>query len=360
MSPVDAYTHTPLHQSTMSSSSETTFTLKTCGKIDKLTQYNYLRWSSCMMDHFDSARYLDIVLGEKECPPPTSSETDQNSEAYEKWKGNDAKARAILKGACSDELRNHIEKIGTSAEMWKILEKYANSASSIKGRERLLNYFERLKPKTGESISKFLGEITSIRDQLKNTDQEITDRTFRNKILKNLPNVPQYAMVKTLIDHERTPSTTNDIIEMLKDTEIELEESVTLTSENTAATSETALYTTDTHGQASTSRGRGGFRGRRPFNRRFNTRRDNTGTPYSNYSPCNICGKRGHRTSDCFQRACFNCGETTHISHDCKYATLTQEQARKGRSAFATWTAQKNSTALANPALATETIDPGL
>ena len=195
MSPVDAYTHTPpLHQSTMSSSSETTFTLKTCGKIDKLTQYNYLRWSSCLMDHFDSARYLDIVLGEKECPPPTSSETDQNSEAYEKWKGNDAKARAILKGACSDELRNHIEKIGTSAEMWKILEKYANSASSIKGRERLLNYFERLKPKTGESISKFLGEITSIRDQLKNTDQEISDRTFRNKILKNLPNVPQYTM----------------------------------------------------------------------------------------------------------------------------------------------------------------------
>ena len=316
-----------------------------------------------MMDHFDSARYLDIVLGEKECPPPTSSETDQNSEAYEKWKGNDAKARAILKGACSDELRNHIEKIGTSAEMWKILEKYANSASSIKGRERLLNYFERLKPKTGESISKFLGEITSIRDQLKNTDQEISDRTFRNKILKNLPNVPQYAMVKTLIDHERTPSTTNDIIEMLKDTEIELEESISHTYiRKHSGDLRTILYTTDTHWQASTSRGRGGFRGRRPFNKRFNTHRDSTGTPYSNCSPCNICGKRGHRTSDCFQRACFNCGETTHIFHDCKYATLTQEQARKGRSAFATWTAQKNSktTALANPALAIETIDPGL
>ena len=48
-------------------------------------------------------------------------------------------------------------------------------------------------------------------------------------------------MVKTLTDHEKTPSTTQEIIEMLKDTEIELEELVT--SQNTAATSESALYT---------------------------------------------------------------------------------------------------------------------
>ena len=97
----------------MSSTTETTFTLKTCGKINKLTQYNYLRWASCMIDHFDSERYLDVVLGTKQCPPLTEPEP------YEKWKGNDARARAILKAACSDELRSHIEKIGTSAGMWK-------------------------------------------------------------------------------------------------------------------------------------------------------------------------------------------------------------------------------------------------
>ena len=37
-----------------------------------------------MMGHFDSSRYLDIVLGNKEC----LLETDQASEAHEKWKGN--------------------------------------------------------------------------------------------------------------------------------------------------------------------------------------------------------------------------------------------------------------------------------
>ena len=74
--------------------------------------------------------------------------------------------------------------------MWKILEGYANTASSVKGREKLLSYFGKLKPAPGGSISKFLGEITSIKDQLKDTDQVISDRTFRNKILKNLPNMP--------------------------------------------------------------------------------------------------------------------------------------------------------------------------
>ena len=124
--------------------------------------------------------------------------------SYDKWKWNDARACAILKAACSDELRSHIEKTGTSAEMWKILE-YANTASSVKGRERLLSYFEKLKPAPGRSMSKFLGKITSIKDQLIDTGQEISDRTFRNKILKNLPNIPQYTMVKTLIDHKKHP-----------------------------------------------------------------------------------------------------------------------------------------------------------
>ena len=322
-----------------------------------------------MIDHFDSERYLDVVLGTKQCPPLTEPEP------YEKWKGNDARARAILKAACSDELRSHIEKIGTSAEMWKILEGYANTASSVKGRERLLNYFERLKPQPGGSISKFLGEITSIKDQLKGTDQDISDRTFRNKILKNLPNLPQYAMVKTLLDHEKTPSTTQEIIEMLKDTEIELEELVT--SQNTAATSESALYTNTNmtnlgdRGPGS-FRGRGQFRGRGSFRggsgvpiRRFDYRN----SPYpagGDPTACYVCGKRGHRASDCYhnRKTCFSCGETTHTSQDCKYTTLTQEQAKKGRGAFATWTIQKNSkleatTATANSTV-TETIESGL
>ena len=59
-------------------------------------------------------------------------------------------------------------------------------------------------------------------------------------------------MVKTLIDHEKIPPTIHEIVEMLKDTEIELEESVT--SKNTTATWGSSLYT-NTNGRGGRVRG---------------------------------------------------------------------------------------------------------
>ena len=278
------------YPSTMSSTAET-FTLKTCGKIDKLTEYNYLPWSSSMKDHFDAYSRLSIVLGEYTCPPK------ENDSEYKEWKKQDAWARATIKGACIGELRNHIERIETSAEMWKILESYANSATSIKGRARLANHFDRLRIAQGKTVSEYIGELTAIRDQLSGTDQEISDRTFKNKILKNLP--PTYSTVKAILEYREIPATTQEVIEAIKNTEAELRD--TVASQNTAATSESALYTNELESfRGGPSRGgsfRGGsFRGRGAFTKRF----DNRNTPYPNSSACYVCGKRGHRASDCF------------------------------------------------------------
>ena len=135
-------------------------------------------------------------------------------------------------------------------------------------------------------------------------------------------------------------------------TEIELEESIT--SENTTAISESALYTDTNIRRGGSFRGRGSFRGKGPFRGRgaLTRRFDNRNTSYPDPSAYYVCGKRGHRASNCFhnlnQKTCFSCGETTHISHGCKYTTLTQKQARKGRSAFVSWTIQNNSRAIAN------------
>ena len=250
----------------MSSTAET-FTLKTCGKIDKLTEYNYLPWSSSMKDHFDAYSRLSIVLGEYTCPPK------ENDSEYKEWKKQDAWARATIKGACIGELRNHIERIETSAEMWKILESYANSATSINGRARLANHFDRLRIAQGKTVSEYIGELTAIRDQLSGTDQEISDRTFKNKILKNLP--PTYSTVKAILEYREIPATTQEVIEAIKNTEAELRD--TVASQNTAATSESALYTNELESfRGGPSRGgsfRGGsFRGRGAFTKRFDNR----------------------------------------------------------------------------------------
>ena len=44
----------------MSSTAET-FALKTCGKIDKLIEYNYLSWSSSMKDTSTPTADLTLV-----------------------------------------------------------------------------------------------------------------------------------------------------------------------------------------------------------------------------------------------------------------------------------------------------------
>ena len=93
-------------------------------------------------------------------------------------------------------------KTETSAEMWKILESYTNSAMSIKGRARLANHFDRLRITQGKTVSEYIGELTAIRDQLNGTDQEISNRTFKNNILKDLP--PLTPLSKQYLNTEKS------------------------------------------------------------------------------------------------------------------------------------------------------------
>ena len=132
-----------------------------------------------MKDHFDAQGQLEIVLGKRTTEPHRKTET--------------------------------------SAEMWKILESYTNSATSIKGRARLANHFDRLRITQGKTVSEYIGELTAIRDQLNGTDQEISNRTFKNNILKDLP--PTYSTVKAILEYREIPPTTREVKEAIKSTE---------------------------------------------------------------------------------------------------------------------------------------------
>jgi hypothetical protein len=102
------------------------FYFKHCGKIPKLTSTNYLQWASSMLDHFGACDNADIVLGTRERP------RDRDAGARRAWEVEDSCARGAIKGACSSEMRAHIEKTITSAAMWQILEEQANSAIARK------------------------------------------------------------------------------------------------------------------------------------------------------------------------------------------------------------------------------------
>ena len=100
------------------------FIFKTCGKIDNITEYNNLSWSSSMKDHLGACGQFSIVLGEYTSPPRACR--------IQRVGEKDAWARGTVKGACLRELQNYIKRTGTHAEVWKVLESYVNGATSIK------------------------------------------------------------------------------------------------------------------------------------------------------------------------------------------------------------------------------------
>lgn len=312
--------------------SEAVFRSKHCGDIPKLNSTNYLQWSSSMTDHFGACDNIDIVFGARPCPPANRT-ADVRA-----WKIQDSQARGAIKGACTNAMRTHIEQTRTSAEMWTILAGHANSASSVKGRTLLTNQFRAATPILGEPLSNYVGKLSEIRDQLSGTTHEISDWMFQQQLLHNLP--PAYATIRDIIENKDPPPTTQEIIDILKRKELDLLSAVT--SNSTATVSGNALSSLGSpsafrhHNLKNGRFQRASLGGNRNSGRGSNFRK----SPYT--MNCYNCGKSGHRAAECSLRACFSCGESTHLSSKCPYTTLTQDQARNGRTAFQRWSSQRD------------------
>ena len=252
-------------------------------------------------------------------------------------------------------MRAHIESAETSADMWTILSKCANSANTTKGRQNLASKFRTIKANPGEPLNDYFGRLTEIRDLLKGTDHEIAEWVLRDQLLQNLPET--YAVTKEIIENKEPNPSIHDIMETLKGKEMEIAKGTKST--NTSSTTETALYIA---GSGTGNRGRGAYRGGYRGGRgrgRGNTFRS---TPYGTHwqsttgsnsrnMNCFTCDKPGHRAAQCPEtrtQACFSCGDTTHRSTDCPHETLTQEQARRGRTAYSNyldWNQRRNAKA---------------
>ena len=72
------------------------------------------------------------VPGQRKRPPVGSEDREIST-----WIRDDSRAKGALLGACTLALSAHIESAETSADMWTILSKCANSADTIKGRQNL-------------------------------------------------------------------------------------------------------------------------------------------------------------------------------------------------------------------------------
>jgi hypothetical protein len=316
----------------------TPYKSKYAGEIPPLDHTNYNLWSSSMKIHLQAINAYELVLGD--VLPPSGEETDRQT--LTEYKTTDAKARGAIQASCSQAARHYLAGIETAKGMWDVLHERLNTATSIKGRLALRRQFRETRPLPGRPLGEFISSLHSLRHQLAGTTQQIDDDTFKDQLLTSLPTT--YANLVEIILEREADLTVEDVIRKIQ--QFEMSKTKEVLSGNTAQVSGDALLAqgrTPTHYRGGSSRG-GRFASRRM-------------TPYSTsfLGNCNNCQRYGHKAVNCSQLTsnrpstatinitCFACGEGGHGTKMCKYQTLTQAQAFKGRSAFQRWKSAEGS-----------------
>jgi ribosomal protein S15P/S13E len=89
---------------------------------------------------------------------------------------------SLLWGMVSSELHYCVANIHDPHLMWKALEKQASNSAGIAA----LSMYGALNEASidkDETLTAFFARITQMRDHLKNTDNEVTDKNFRALVL---------------------------------------------------------------------------------------------------------------------------------------------------------------------------------
>jgi hypothetical protein len=83
----------------------------------------------------------------------------------------------------------YIDNTDDPAEMWQILEESLDTASTSVGRQQIHQRFMNLKPTPGAPISNFFSELRQLQNQIRGTEEEISDTAFKMHIFSSLPPV---------------------------------------------------------------------------------------------------------------------------------------------------------------------------
>ena len=269
---------------------------------------DWRKWSRKFLAMSVKRGYKDVLLGKTREEGMTDDEKNLNGHAYNDimLSMDEDVSFSIVDEACTEELPE-----GDSAMAWRKLEaKYNSQTNSSK--VKLMKQLNRSKLKNKDhDPDHWVSELEVIRSQLKKMNVSIEDDYFMIHILNNLPgdyeNLVDALEVK--IDAKSEPLTLEALREKLSakyEKLIDREENESENEEN----DETALA------------GFGSFKGR-----------------------CYVCGKFGHKGSDCPERektprpkkftgTCNYCGMKGHKEINCwkKKRDLEREKAEKDAS----------------------------
>ncbi|KAA8536856.1 hypothetical protein F0562_029334 [Nyssa sinensis] len=197
----------------------------------------------------------------------------------------------------------------TSKQAWSTLQKkfQRDSKVIVVKLQSLRRDFETLYMKSGESITDFLSQVTTIVSQMRSYGKKISDETVVAKVLRSL--TPKFDHVVVVIEESKDLSvfSFDELMGSFQAHETRINRSPEKNEENAFQVKDIVTKVAESDSSTSRGCGRGGFRGRGRCNGRGRGRFDRqrqSGEQRNNKNgvQCYHCKKYGHIKVDCWYK----------------------------------------------------------
>jgi transposase InsO family protein len=302
--------------------------------VTKLNGKNYQTWKFNVKCMLMQGGLWGFVTGSETKPAEVEDIKDEHGvvtnadakrdylEKLNKYNLRSDKAYSVIALSVEDDLQIHIHTKSTAKEAWDTLKNHCEFVS-VTQMVRLTRRFYAAKMEESTDMLKHITEMTSLAQQLREMDEDISSRKFATVILGSLPSsydnlvTSMSARDITQLDWESVKGVL--IEESMKRKEKEKEKSAEdalITRRNEDAMFTNAPRNDGYQHNNNSNRGRSNTRGNRG-GRRGTSRNFNNQHPYNR--PPQNSGFRG---------PCFLCQQMGHVARACPQSATNSQQSR--------------------------------
>src|SRR5580700_3744457 len=148
------------------------------GRVELLTDNNYVDWSSSLRTFLTADGTWKIVQGTTTIPVQeqqlTAAKQKEFNESLEEFEMKQARAAAMILSAVTPVYKRFIANLTDPKQMWSTLKEKLDSMQSKVGPSAIRRRFQQEKYKEGP-IAIYLSRLQEYQDRLANTSYSLTD-----------------------------------------------------------------------------------------------------------------------------------------------------------------------------------------
>ena len=246
---------------------------------------NFNKWKFVLKTALEARGIWDIVEGKRKEPAlVTDAQGRTNSEAINKWKMENAKAKSMIIGTLAPRMLCHVETCNNADEVFTSLKKVYSDASELNVQTTLQKFFS-FKINENESAVEGALKIESLALSLKEMNEEVGNKMLIGRIVSALPSQRFGNFVEAWKSVAASEQTVENLLARIKNIELQQK----LEGKFVSVEGECQAY----------------------FSNHNNNRgRDNRGGRQGKWQPKVQGGNQQ-------KKRCFNCNSENHLAKDC-------------------------------------------